>query len=92
MEHSTKDCPRCTSTYNKVNNAYDDHETDYPNYMDYNDPEMDGLPEPTIQPQVNLEWIKAQLEALDDDKYNDLIRTMEETHPQHFPNAWLDRN
>jgi len=74
-------------THNKTSSVYDKLETDHPNYMDYDDPEMDGLPEPTIQPKANLERIKAQLEALSNDKYNDLVRTMREAHPQDFPNA-----
>jgi len=49
-----KDCPRHMNTYEEVNDAYDNLETNHPNYMDYDDPEMDELPAPTIQPQADL--------------------------------------
>ena len=63
-----------------------------PDYMNNNDPEMDQIPNPTIQPQINLAQIGAQMNALTNDKYNELIQRMGETHPQDFLEAWLDRH
>jgi len=34
--------------------------------MDFQDPELNKVPEPTIQPQANVAQLKAQLDALDE--------------------------
>ena len=56
-------------------------------YMNDEDPEMDQIPGPTIQPQINLAQIGAQLNTLTNEEYNELIQQMGETHPQDFLEA-----
>jgi len=40
-----------------------------------------------MQPQINLVQIGAQMNALSDEEYGELIQMMGETHPQDFPEA-----
>jgi len=56
-------------------------------YMNEEDPEMDQIPGPTIRPQINLAQIGAQMNALTNKEYNELIQRMGETHPQDFLEA-----
>ena len=63
-----------------------------PNYMDDEDPEMDQISDPTIRSQINLAQIRAQMNALTNEEYSELIRRMGETHPQDFLDAWLDQH
>jgi len=58
-----------------------------PNYMNDEDPEMDQIPGPTIRPQINLAQIGAQMNALTNEEYSELIQRMGETHPQDFLEA-----
>jgi len=55
--------------------------------MNDKDPEMDQIPGPTIRPQINLAHIGAQMNALTNEEYNELIQRMGETHPQDFLEA-----
>jgi len=57
------------------------------NYMDYQDPEMDEIPGPSIQPWVNMALLKAQLDALNTQENDALIGMMGGAQPQDFPNA-----
>jgi len=61
--------------------------SDIPDYMNEEDPEMDQIPGPTIRPQINLAQIGAQMNALTNEEYNELIQQMGETHPQDFLEA-----
>jgi len=74
-----------TSPYYPDNQSSETNET--PNYMNDEDPEMDQIPGPTIRPQINLAQIGAQMNALTNEEYNELIQKMGETHPQDFPEA-----
>jgi len=58
-----------------------------PDYMNEEDPEMDQIPSPTIRPQINLAQIGAQMNALTNEEYSELIQCMGETHPQDFLEA-----
>ena len=58
-----------------------------PDYMNNEDPEMDRIPSPTIRPQINLAQIGAQMNALTNEEYSELIQRMGETHPQDFLEA-----
>jgi len=58
-----------------------------PDYMNDEDPEMDQIPNPTIRPQINLAQIGAQMNALTNEEYSELIQRMGETHPQDFLEA-----
>jgi len=58
-----------------------------PDYMNDEDPEMDQIPGPTLQPQINLAQLKAQMNALSNEEYDKLIQRMGETHPQDFLDA-----
>jgi len=58
-----------------------------PDYMNDEDPEMDQIPGPTIRPQINLAQIGAQMNALTNEEYSELIQRMGETHPQDFLGA-----
>jgi len=58
-----------------------------PDYMNDEDPEMDQIPGPTIRPQINLAQIGAQMNALTNEEYGELIQRMGETHPQDFLKA-----
>jgi len=58
-----------------------------PDYMNDEDPEMDQIPGPTIRPQINLAQIGAQMNALNDEEYKELIQQMGDTHPQDFLEA-----
>jgi len=58
-----------------------------PDYMNEEDPEMDQIPGPTIRPQINLAQIGAQMNALTNKEYSELIQQMGETHPQDFLEA-----
>ena len=61
--------------------------SELPNYMNDEDPEMDQIPGPTIRPQINLAQIGAQMNALTNEEYSELIQKMGETHPQDFLEA-----
>jgi len=61
--------------------------SEIPDYMNDEDPEMDQVPSPTIRPQINLAQIGAQMNALTNEEYNELIQKMGETHPQDFLEA-----
>ena len=61
--------------------------SEIPNYMNDDDPEMDQVPGPTLRPQINLARIGAQMNALTNEEYNELIQKMGETHPQDFLQA-----
>ena len=61
--------------------------SDTPDYMNDEDPEMDQIPGPTIQPQINVAQIEAQMNALTNEEYNKLIQMIGETHPQDFLDA-----
>jgi len=56
-------------------------------YMNDEDPEMDQVPGPTIQPQINIAQIGAQMNALTNEEYSELIQRMGETHLQDFLEA-----
>ena len=58
--------------------------SEIPDYMNEEDPEMDRIPGPTIRPQINLAQIGAQMNALTNEEYKELIQRMGETHPQDF--------
>jgi len=73
MGHHTTECNR--------------YEEPSASYMNDEDPEMDQLPGPTIQPQINLAQIRAQMNALTHEEHNMLIQMMGETHPQDFLEA-----
>jgi len=45
--------------------------------MDFQEPEMNRIMEPTIQPQANVAQIKAQLDALNMQENDTLIEMME---------------
>ena|SRR6266850_1470489 len=62
MEHFATDCRRCKETH--------------VNYMDFQDPELNRVPEPTIQPRANVAQLKAQLDALNEQENNTLIGLM----------------
>jgi len=57
------------------------------NYMDEQDPEMDQIPKPTIQPRANLAQLKACMDTLNDEEHDTLMRMMGETHLQDFLDA-----
>jgi len=44
--------------------------------MDFQDPELNRVPEPTIQPRANVAQLKAQLDALNEQENNTLIGLM----------------
>jgi len=56
-------------------------------YMNEEDPEIDQIPGPTIRPQINLAQIGAQMNALNNEEYSELIQQMGKTHPQDFLEA-----
>ena len=60
--HFTTDCRRCKETCI--------------NYMDSQDPEMNRIPKPTIQPRANIAQLKAQLDALNEQENDALIGLM----------------
>jgi len=55
--------------------------------MDFQDPEMNEIPGPTIQPRVNVAQLKAQLDALNDQENNALINLMGGGQAQDFLKA-----
>src|SRR6267142_2259860 len=57
------------------------------NYMDFQDPEMNKIPGPTIQPQANVAQLKAQLDALNEQDNDALINLMGGGQSQDFPKA-----
>jgi|SRR6266850_4954345 len=61
--------------------------SEIPDYMNDEDPEMDQILGPTIRPQINLAQIGAQMNALTNEEYSELIQQMGETHPQDFLEA-----
>jgi len=61
--------------------------SEIPDYMNDEDPEMDQIPGPTIRPQINLARIRAQMNALTNEEYSELIQRMGEAHPQDFLEA-----
>jgi len=73
MGHFTADCRRQKAAH--------------VNYMDYQDPEMNKILGPTIQPQANITQLKAQLDALNAQENDTLIGLMGGAQPQDFPNA-----
>jgi len=73
MGHYATDCRRRKETH--------------VNYMDYQDPKMNEIPGPTIQPHTNIAQLKAQLDALNAQENDVLIGMMEGGQPQDFPNA-----
>jgi len=73
MGHYTADCRKCKDT--RVN------------YMDFQDPEMDEVPGPTIQPQANVAQLEAQLDALNEQENDALINLMGGGQSQDFPKA-----
>jgi|SRR6267142_934517 len=56
-------------------------------YMNDDDLAMDQIPGPTIRPQINLAQIGAQMNALTNEEYAELIQKMGEAHPQDFLEA-----
>ena len=60
--------------------------------MDEQDPEMDQIPKPTIQPRANLAQLKACMDTLNDEEHDTLMRMMGETHLQDFLDAWSDQH
>jgi len=96
MGHHAAECDQ----YERPSNNYTDEETfrnypddqssetsEIPDYMNDEDPEMDQIPGPTIRPQINLAQIGAQMSALTNEEYSELIQRMGETHPQDFLEA-----
>ena len=73
MGHFTTDCRKRRET--RVN------------YMDSQDPEMNRIPKPTIQPRANVAQIKAQLDALSEQENNTLIGLMRGGQSQDFIKA-----
>jgi len=61
--------------------------SEIPDYINDDDPEMNQIPGLTIQPQINLAQIGAQMNALTNEEYSELIQQMGETHPQDFLEA-----
>jgi len=57
------------------------------NYMDFQDPEMNRVPEPTIQPRANVAQLKAQLDALNEQENDALINLMGGGQSQDFLKA-----
>ena len=57
------------------------------NYMDFQDPEMNTIPGPTIQPRANVAQLKAQLDALNEQENNTLINLMGGGQSQDFLKA-----
>jgi len=57
------------------------------NYMDFQDPEMNEVPGPTIQPQANVAQLKAQLDALNEQENDALINLMGGGQSQDFLKA-----
>jgi len=55
--------------------------------MDFQDPELNRIPEPTIQPRTNIAQLKVQLDALNAQENDALIEMMGGAQPQDFPNA-----
>jgi len=51
------------------------------NYMDYQDPEMNEVPGPTIQPRANVAQLKAQLDTLNAQENDALIGLMGGAQP-----------
>jgi len=73
MGHYAADCRKCKET--RVN------------YMDFQDPEMSGIPGPTIQLRANVAQLKAQLDALNEQENDALINMMGGGQSQDFPKA-----
>ena len=73
MGHFVADCRRCKEMH--------------VNYMDFQEPEMNRIPELTIQPQTNVAQLKVQLDALNAQENDTLIGMMGGVQPQDFPNA-----
>jgi len=55
--------------------------------MDSQDPEMNRIPKPTIQPQANVAQLKAQLDALSEQENDTLIGLMRGGQSQDFIKA-----
>jgi len=55
--------------------------------MDFQDPEMNEIPGPTIQPRANVAQLKAQLDALNEQENDALINLMGGGQSQDFPKA-----
>jgi len=73
MGHYTADCRK--------------HKDMCVNYMDFQDPEMNEIPSPTIQPQANVAQLKAQLDALNEQENDALINLMGGGQSQDFLKA-----
>jgi len=63
------------------------HKDTHVNYMDFQDPEMDEVSGPTIQPRANVAQLKAQLDALNEQENDALINLMGGGQSQDFPKA-----
>jgi len=97
MGHYTTNCTQyeeSSADYTSEEGILPDHPDDQsskmsetPDYMNDEDPEMDQIPGPNIQPQINLAQIGAQMDALTNKEYNELIQGMGDMHPQDFPEA-----
>ena len=55
--------------------------------MNLQDPKMNRVSKPTIQPQANIAQLKAQLDALNDQENDALIGMMGGGQMQDFPKA-----
>ena len=66
---------------------YRQHKEARINYMDFQDPELNRIPKPTIQPQTNIAQLKVQLDALNAQENDALIGMMGGAQSQDFPNA-----
>jgi len=73
MGHFATDCRRCKEVH--------------VNYKNFQDPEMNRIPKPTIQPRANVAQLKVQLDALNAQENNALIGMMGGAQPQDFPIA-----
>jgi len=73
MGHFAADCRKCKEVHI--------------NYMNLQDPKMNRVSKPTIQPQANIAQLKAQLDALNDQENDALIGMMGGGQMQDFPKA-----
>jgi len=55
--------------------------------MDFQDPKMNEVPGPTIQPRTNVAQLKAQLDALNEQENDALINLMGAGQSQDFLKA-----
>jgi len=97
MGHYAAECKQYEGPsidYMDEERTFPDHPSDQssemskiPDYMNDEDPEMDQIPSPTIRPQINIAQIGAQMNALTNEEYTELIQRMGEAHPQDFLEA-----